>query len=215
MQAHSFEVDVDSSGFSAYISGGIVTQVKESKVLSFQPLADALKEPGEFLLTDFAKLERSPLLHIGFQALDAFTVRPLGSTFPSHTAYSPPINSDGLCDGSTNAPSVSQAEKGRLPEPGSLADAKSVLEMATQLNDAVEVKAEIDEEVLKLLAFGASGDLNAMAAMFGGIVGQEVVKAATGKFHPLYQWLYFDSVESLPATELLTPEECAPQVCCH
>lgn len=175
-KAHSFEVDVDSSGFSAYISGGIVTQVKESKVLSFQPLADALKEPGEFLLTDFAKLERSPLLHIGFQALDAFT-----------------------------------ADKGRLPEPGSLADAKSVLEMATQLNDAAEVKAEIDEEVLKLLAFGASGDLNAMAAMFGGIVGQEVVKAATGKFHPLYQWLYFDSVESLPATELLTPEECAPQ----
>lgn len=50
-------------------------------MLSFQSLADALKEPGEFLLTDFAKLERSPLLHIGFQALDAFTVRPLESTF--------------------------------------------------------------------------------------------------------------------------------------
>jgi ubiquitin-activating enzyme E1 len=26
-----------------------------------------------------------------------------------------------------------------------------------------------------------------MAAMFGGIVGQEVVKACSGKFHPLYQ----------------------------
>jgi len=26
-----------------------------------------------------------------------------------------------------------------------------------------------------------------MAAMFGGIVGQEVVKACSGKFHPLFQ----------------------------
>ena len=75
-QAHSFEVEEDSTGYSAYISGGIATQVKESKVLSFRSLAEALEEPGEFLLTDFAKLERSPLLHIGFQALDAFAVRP-------------------------------------------------------------------------------------------------------------------------------------------
>ncbi|KAJ0953405.1 putative ubiquitin-activating enzyme E1 [Helianthus annuus] len=29
--------------------------------------------------------------------------------------------------------------------------------------------------------------LNPMAAMFGGIVGQEVVKACSGKFHPLVQ----------------------------
>jgi ubiquitin-activating enzyme E1 len=37
-----------------------------------------------------------------------------------------------------------------------------------------------------------------MAAMFGGFVGQEVVKAVSGKFTPLNQWFYFDSVESLP-----------------
>lgn len=45
-----------------------------------------------------------------------------------------------------------------------------------------------------------------MAAMFGGFVGQEVVKALSGKFHPLFQWFYFDSVESMPQ-ELLAPEE--------
>lgn len=75
---------MDSTGFSPYISGGIVTQVKDSKLLSFRSLADALKEPGEFLLTDFAKLERSPLLHIGFQALDAFAVRPKPHYFCPH-----------------------------------------------------------------------------------------------------------------------------------
>jgi ubiquitin-activating enzyme E1 len=45
-----------------------------------------------------------------------------------------------------------------------------------------------------------------MAAMFGGFVGQEVVKALSGKFHPLFQWFYLDSVESMPE-ELLAAEE--------
>ena len=67
-------------------------------MLSFRSLAESLEDPGEFLLTDFAKLERSPLLHIGFQALDAFTVRSRSPAPPSlppacvqHTALS------GIC----------------------------------------------------------------------------------------------------------------------
>ena len=50
--------------------------MKESKVLDFKSLSDAMAEPGEFLLSDFSKFERSPLLHVGFQALDRFQVRP-------------------------------------------------------------------------------------------------------------------------------------------
>jgi hypothetical protein len=43
-------------------------------VLAFKKLSDALDEPGEMLLSDFSKIERSPLLHIAFQALDAYQV---------------------------------------------------------------------------------------------------------------------------------------------
>ena len=39
----------------------------------------------------------------------------------------------------------------------------------------------------------------------------QVVKAASGKFHPLHQWFYFDSIESLPE-DPLPAEEVAPQV---
>lgn len=74
MQAHSFELECDTSGFGAYVRGGIVTQHKESKVLTFKKLAESLEEPGEFLLSDFSKIERSPLLHLAFQALDAYQV---------------------------------------------------------------------------------------------------------------------------------------------
>ena len=36
-----------------------------------------------------------------------------------------------------------------------------------------------------------------MAAFFGGIVAQEIVKF-TGKYTPLKQWLHFDIYETLP-----------------
>ena len=53
------------------------------------------------------------------------------------------------------------------------------------------------------------GELSAMSAMMGGLVGQEVVKAVSGKFHPIFQWFYFDSVESMPS-EILPAEEYEP-----
>ena len=37
------------------------------------------------------------------------------------------------------------------------------------------------------LAAGADATLSPMAAIVGGIAGQEVVKACTGKFHPICQ----------------------------
>jgi ubiquitin-activating enzyme E1 len=105
-----------------------------------------------------------------------------------------------------------QAKAGRLPAPASEADAQGLLSLAREINAAAEAKPELNEKVLRKLAHGAAGDLCPMAALFGGVVGQEVVKAATGKFHPLFQWFYFDSLESLPEDDL-PPEEYAPQVC--
>ena len=52
-----------------------MTQHKASKTLSFKSLEEALATPGEFLFSDFSKLERPALLHLGFQALDAFQVK--------------------------------------------------------------------------------------------------------------------------------------------
>ena len=56
-------------------------------------------------------------------------------------------------------------------------------------------------KLLRHFAFGPRVELNPMEAMFGDLVGQEVVKAYSGKFHPLFQF-YFDSVESLPTANL-------------
>ena len=80
VKAHSFELDeCDTSGFGAYVGGGIATQVKETKRLAFKPLKQAMDEPGEFLLSDFAKFDRGPVLHVGFAALEAFAAENAGA----------------------------------------------------------------------------------------------------------------------------------------
>lgn len=49
-----------------------------------------------------------------------------------------------------------------------------------------------------------------MATIFGGIIGQEIIKATSSKYSPLKQWLFFDSEECLPSKEL-TEEDCKPR----
>nr|GMD27141.1 ubiquitin-activating enzyme E1 1-like isoform X2 [Ipomoea batatas] len=173
---YSFTLDEDTTKFGMYERGGMVTQVKQPKVLNFKPLREALKDPGDFLLSDFSKFDHPPLLHLAFQALDKF-----------------------------------RSEMGRFPIAGSEGDAQKIIFIANDMNESLgNAKIEdINPKLLRHFSFGARAVLNPMAAMFGGIVGQEVVKACSGKFHPLFQFFYFDSVESLP-TEALEPSDFSP-----
>ncbi|RLM86686.1 Ubiquitin-activating enzyme E1 3 [Panicum miliaceum] len=172
----SFSIEEDTCSYGVYTKGGIVTQVKEPKLLHFKSLRDAMKDPGDFLMSDFSKFERSPVIHLAFQALDNF-----------------------------------RKEHGRYPTAGCEQVAQCFFKFAADINEAsIDSKLEkIDEELLRHFSSGSRAVLNPMAAMFGGIVGQEVVKACSGKFHPLYQFFYFDSVESLP-TYQLDPQDLKP-----
>lgn len=176
---YSFTLEEDTTNYGPYQKGGIVTQVKQPKVLHFKPLREALSDPGDFLLSDYSKFDRPPLLHLAFHALDKF-----------------------LC------------ELGRYPSSGSEEDAQKLISIASEMNDdqGNGRLEDINPKLLRHFAFGARAVLSPMAAMFGGIVGQEVVKACSGKFHPLFQFFYFDSLESLP-TEPLEPSDLAPRNC--
>uniref|UniRef100_A0A8D0D638 E1 ubiquitin-activating enzyme n=1 Tax=Sander lucioperca TaxID=283035 RepID=A0A8D0D638_SANLU len=150
-----------TSGFTDYVRGGIVSQVKMPKKISFV----------KFILTDFAKFERPGQLHVGFQAIHAF-----------------------------------QKKHNHLPAPWN------------QVNSAQTGSAKVeqlDEALIKKLSFVAAGDLAPVDAFIGGLAAQEVMKACTGKFMPIMQWLYFDALECLAEEEgvELTEEECAPRNC--
>ncbi|XP_078159834.1 ubiquitin-activating enzyme E1 1-like isoform X1 [Carex rostrata] len=169
-RAYSFILEEDTTNFGVYEKGGIVTEVKQPKVLEFKSLRDGLRDPGGFLLSDFSKVDRPAIIHLALIALDKF-----------------------------------RSEVGRFPVAGSEEDAQRLISIATSINEAASEDTKVEEIEPRLFTQFASGSgsiLNPMAAMFGGIVGQEVVKACSGKFHPLFQFFYFDSLESLPIYQL-------------
>lgn len=140
---------------------------------SFQqkPLSEAILAP-EFLISDFAKWDRPVTLHVGFQALSAFS-----------------------------------ATHSRIPAPRSVADAALVVAAAHEIFTAAKLEGELDDKVLTELAYQAQGALSPINAVMGGFVAQEILKACSGKFGPLQQFMYFDALEALP-TVLPTAEDC-------
>ncbi|KAL7760268.1 hypothetical protein ACKLNR_010358 [Fusarium oxysporum f. sp. zingiberi] len=98
----------------------------------------------------------------------------------------------------------------RLPNPMDNDDAIVVLGAAKKFAEQEGLDIQLDEKLLKELSYQAQGDLNPMAAYFGGIVAQEVLKAVSGKFQPINQWMYFDSLESLPTSTKRSAELCKP-----
>ena len=106
-----------------------------------------------------------------------------------------------------------RAEHGALPPPSDAAAAAAVLQRAQALAKAAGDEVEFSERLMRNLASGARGELSPMCAFFGGIAAQEVMKAASGKFTPVTQWMYFDAEEMLVGggEAPLPPAETAPR----
>ncbi|KAK3879914.1 hypothetical protein Pcinc_015557 [Petrolisthes cinctipes] len=166
----------NTTQYSDYVRGGIVSQVKMPQRMSFKSLEESMNAP-EFIITDFAKFDRPGVLHLAFQ------------TFHSYLK-----------------------QHGAPPKPWSEEDANTFLALFKEVNGASPAKLEeFDENLVKQFAKCSAGSVVAMDAVIGGIVAQEVMKACSGKFTPIKQWLYFDALECLPEdTSSLTEETCAP-----
>lgn len=102
-----------------------------------------------------------------------------------------------------------EEHNGASPKPWSESEAAAVLATTESLKDVAGVE-KVNEELVKKLAKTAAGDLSPMAAFFGGIVAQEVIKATSGKYTPINQWLYFDSLECIDGVEV-TEADAAPR----
>uniref|UniRef100_A0A9J7ZI39 E1 ubiquitin-activating enzyme n=1 Tax=Cyprinus carpio carpio TaxID=630221 RepID=A0A9J7ZI39_CYPCA len=170
--SYSFSI-CDTSNFSEYVKGGVVTEVKQSEILSFVTIRD----PGLVEMTDYGKTQRHLSLHLAFQALHRFTQK-----------YS------------------------RAPHPRSQAGAEELVAITKELCKDAKFD-ELDEDAVRQLSLVASGDLAPVSAFIGGLAAQEVVKACSGKFTPLRQWLYFDALECLPQENdgVLSEDACAPR----
>ncbi|XP_071438940.1 ubiquitin-like modifier-activating enzyme 1 isoform X2 [Hetaerina americana] len=151
----------NTSKFSKYQRGGIVSQVKMPKILNFKELKKSISSP-DMLVTDFSKMDSLSSIHLAFLTLHHF-----------------------------------KAKHCRLPQPWNENDAEEFLSLARDHAPNFNVSEFKEDDLLKFAKM-ASGDICPMNAVIGGIVAQEVLKASSGKFMPIFQWLYFDAVECLP-----------------
>ncbi|XP_066469521.1 ubiquitin-like modifier-activating enzyme 7 isoform X2 [Tiliqua scincoides] len=173
---YSLEVG-DTSSFSPYQCGGIITQVKMPQKHSFETLRASMAHP-KINTPDAGKLSRYYTLHVAFWALHVF-----------------------------------QSEMQRLPRPRNQSDADKMVKLALTLPVDQE---PLDKDLIRTFAYGCAGDLSPINAFVGAVAAQEVLKAVSGKFTPLDQWLYFDAYECLPeegSAVQLKEEDCAPHGC--
>jgi len=88
-----------------------------------------------------------------------------------------------------------KSHKNRKPMSYNKEEAKEFSEMTSKIAGADE---ELDSKLLNLFSFTCDGDVCPMNGVIGGVAAQEVIKACTGKYMPIFQWFYFDAVECLP-----------------
>eukprot|EP01039_Chlorochromonas_danica_P005873 gene5873-6468_t len=99
---------------------------------------------------------------------------------------------------------------GILPRPGNTDDAQEVVDLVQHFNETVlQLSPEFlsaNEEVIRNFAKTSRGQLSPICAFLGGALGQEVLKACSGKFTPINQWFYYDCLEALPKPSLPVEE---------
>ena len=96
---------------------------------------------------------------------------------------------------------LSEYEKsfGQLPIAWDKEEADAFIKVAKDFNQSLMKPFEdLNEDILRLFSFVSRGNLCPLQSVIGGIVAQEVIKACSGKFHPILQSLYFDCREILP-----------------
>ncbi|RUS91761.1 hypothetical protein EGW08_000469 [Elysia chlorotica] len=175
INSYTFSIG-DTTQFSKYVEGGIITQVKVHHTVSYLPLESQLLEPT-ILTPDLCKFDVPPVLHVAYLSLHKY-----------------------------------QEKYGHLPKAWDDNHASAFIAVAKDVNNAMKNKLDdLNENLLLTLSRCCSGCLAPLCAVFGGIVAQELLKALTGKFTPLNQWLHLDASEVVPQDQLVDIKQFAPR----
>lgn len=160
IDGQSFKVHVDATKFSCYTRDGLVESVKVPKKTSYHSLKQSILNPvassefGMLHTPDLRCFGRPEQLHLAFCGIWRFQ----------------------------------QQNEGRLPG-NSEEDFQSVLAAVKAINQSNKDSdgfylEEIEENVIRNVTLYSRACISPIAAFFGGVVAQEIVKF-TGKYSPL------------------------------
>lgn len=221
LDGYSFTINIDTRLFHPYHSGGYMTQVKQPVTLSFKPLLEAVNDPGMFNI-DIMKFDSAPLLHLAWRLVNVYSHDQIFKIcfvdVFSHIQYIFTYLYIYLFYLYRTLHKYKESHAGQFPEPGNLTQAQEFFELAMHINNAaltqnifhVDPKTVSDKATfLKRFALCCRGVISPLCALVGGILGQETLKACSGKFTPLQQFFYFDGIDAL-SDEPLPMEEVTP-----
>ena len=192
---------LSSVGYSPYETSGFLVEEKEHLTLSFRPLAECLSDPGKFTdVSPFMDGVMESKNHLALTALLRYADHNNGRLPALHdvaaaelvVAYAHEINAANLRRRTELPP---PAEPKPATEDDPLDENPSIPPPPPPPTPLV--LDEIDEPLLRKQALIASAELQPLAAFFGGVVAQEVVKL-TGKYMPIAQWFHYDCSQLLP-----------------
>ncbi|KAF4756285.1 hypothetical protein FOZ63_027267 [Perkinsus olseni] len=163
---YSFSIDKDTRSYHAYTREGIATQVKMPETMQFISLEESEKNP---VPPNEGMLPVPDLGKFGRSEQLHLALMGLERAKPTGSA-----RSDAVYEAVLNA-------------------TKAINEERKAHNDQLSLD-EVDEDVVRHVAYFYQSCISPMAAFAGGVVAQEVVKY-TGKFTPLHQSLYWDMFE--------------------
>lgn len=89
---------------------------------------------------------------------------------------------------------------GKFPSSWNQKEADEFVKIASKIIES-EMKSKVENlnvDLLKKISFTAQGSLVCLTSFTGGVVAQECLKALSGKYTPLNQWMYLDAIEILP-----------------
>jgi len=95
------------------------------------------------------------------------------------------------------------SQNGRPPAVWDKSDAEKIVQIAGDINNnTLKNKIEtVDTNLIEKMSFTFQGSLAPISSFMGGVVAQECLKALSGKYTPLNQWVYFDAMEVLPSEQ--------------
>lgn len=101
----------------------------------------------------------------------------------------------------TKALDAYKVKNGNFPSAWNLEEANQFIELAKQINQTSANKVDMDEDLLRAVAFTSRGSMVGLTAFLGGLLAQQALIGVTGKFTPLNQWVFVDVRELLGSTK--------------
>lgn len=171
----------DTSNFSEYISGGIMTQIKQKKEYHFTSLKERFdipytEEEGLPDPTDISKTNTNEIIHIGILSLNKFFQE------------------------NNNLPELNNKEHSKIlisyAKEIYASKKKEDLFWLNGLEEEIDNFEQIFEKTILRLSLWARAQVSPISSFLGGISAQEIVKY-TGKYNPIHQWVWFDFSETV------------------